>query len=175
MSKYTYTSALEFREQAIEVKPCPFCGSLKDVGLYSDPVYKPQMRCDYCGACMEGDNDREALTGWNQRTEKEAEITMTEKRLKEIEDRVAAANSGPWKTKLPAQIIGIADRAAVSQENDYLDWICSCQVSNQSKWRANLEFIAHSREDIPDLLAEIRRLQAMIEPRPSRRTKELFL
>lgn len=56
---------------------------------------------------------------------------MTQQRLAEIEARCEAATPGPWKPK-----------------RDFLSWDC------------NAAFIAHARQDIPALLAEVERLGA---------------
>ena len=64
---------------------------------------------------------------------------MTEEQLKEIEGRANAATPGPWT----------------------LSW-SSTQCSHEDS-----KLIAHAREDIPNLIAEIRRLQSLINGVPS--------
>lgn len=80
---------------------------------------------------------------------------MTEEQLQAIEARAAAATEGEWfannndgysiwRIKAPG-FIAIADVIGDSAETD-----------------ANAAFIAHAREDVPALVAEVRRLQEHI-------------
>lgn len=68
---------------------------------------------------------------------------MTDERLEEIEAREAAASEGPWEA------IGLV----VANEWPAKD--VAEVLSNQN----DADFIAHARLDIPDLLAEVRRLR----------------
>jgi len=67
---------------------------------------------------------------------------MTKNDLEEIEDRCNEASPGPW---LHGNGVWFSDsmKHAINIDNV-----------------PNTEFIAHARQDIPDLIAEIRRLQA---------------
>ena len=78
---------------------------------------------------------------------------MTEEQLKAIEARAAAATEGEWfasnndgysiwRIKAPG-FVAIADVIGDSAETD-----------------ANADFIAQSHQDVPALVAEVRRLQA---------------
>jgi hypothetical protein len=78
---------------------------------------------------------------------------MDEKQLQEIEARIEKATPGPWRYDPnafyeidgPGEYSGIAQLAYGRYEvEDY----------------ANGKFIAHARQDVPDLVAELRRLQA---------------
>lgn len=69
-------------------------------------------------------------------------------RLAEIKDRVQAAGPGPWTRRgryVPADI--------VDAEGYYVG-----QIDNG----ADADFIAHARQDIDDLLAEVRRLKSVL-------------
>lgn len=77
-------------------------------------------------------------------------MMMTDERLAEIEARVAAATSGPWKTT-GGQLLARPDA-------DDFDSVLSCCNTDDG----TLAFIAHARDDIPDLIAEVRRLRAPI-------------
>lgn len=89
---------------------------------------------------------------------------MDEKRLQEIEERAAKASLGPWlvyagcvfSTEAQANIAA-ASELHKSQMVQY-DPI---EIGSKD-WREamdNAEFIAVSRQDIPDLLAEVKRLR----------------
>lgn len=87
---------------------------------------------------------------------------MTPERLAEIEARVDAATPGPWRTK--------TNRDFGPWHND--DWDVTavsdgCRVSGlgSRNWKdacQNAAFIAHARTDIPDLIAEVKRLREII-------------
>lgn len=72
---------------------------------------------------------------------------MNEKRLVEIEVRVQAATAGEW----------IADGSVIFTTADSgKDHIAYCNYGvGRERCNANAEFIAHAREDIPDLIAEV--------------------
>lgn len=79
---------------------------------------------------------------------------MDEKRLKEIEERAAKATPGPWTTA------GIDRRPYISN---------TLRVQDTNFWNlANFinaedaSFIAASRQDITDLLAEVKRLRGLL-------------
>ena len=74
---------------------------------------------------------------------------VTEKRLNEILARCEAATPGPWEMERPIVPSGVV---VVKQERDLIDWICHMQISNQPNCFNDCEFIAHARQDIPDLL-----------------------
>jgi hypothetical protein len=76
---------------------------------------------------------------------------MTGEQLKQIEERCNKATTGPWKgfwrgNTVKSHYIW----SPVEQKN-----ICS-SISPKTK---NADFIAHARQDIPDLLAYVRELQ----------------
>lgn len=93
-----------------------------------------------------------------------------------IQERVAAATNGPWKAKATAS--GRCDGIVPDYHNHEGD---DCYADDERgpcpsteeivttdagyygpKW-ADAEFIAHAREDIPALLAEVTRLRAQLE------------
>lgn len=83
---------------------------------------------------------------------------MTEAELREIEKRAEAASEGPWQ---------VGDNYGSFKEIIYgggKGWaVCEMVGTVEEKGEKNLAFIAHSREDIPRLVAEVRRLQAVLE------------
>lgn len=89
---------------------------------------------------------------------------MTDEQLREIEERANAALPGPWSIELDGPddamfrpILGLFNPNAPpkSIERFVFDWMDeSLNVRNH-----DAAFIAHAREDIPALIAEIRRLQ----------------
>lgn len=84
---------------------------------------------------------------------------MTEERLKEIEARANAATVGPWEE--------------VGENGEF--WMYSgfegpneCVVladtgRNQFRCQEDVDFIAHSRQDIPDLCAALRAARERIK------------
>lgn len=82
---------------------------------------------------------------------------MTEQELQEIEAREAAATPGPWRR-------GVGNTAMR---------VCSaypakCYFICEGTNAADLEFVEHSREDIPALVAEVRRLRESLEEAPEK-------
>ena len=70
---------------------------------------------------------------------------MNEQRLKEIEDRTNAATPGPWDMD-GSGVYGAGETEVVTF-TDYLP------IGDDA------DFIAYARQDIPDLIAEVRRLR----------------
>jgi rubrerythrin len=90
-------------------------------------------------------------------------MTMTYERLLEIEARAALATEGPWD--------GVISSWSVRTLRGGLDdLICdmSCADAGPTgetpgpQTTANQEFIAHARTDVPELLAEVRRLGGLL-------------
>lgn len=84
---------------------------------------------------------------------------MTEQELAEITERASKATPGPWWHKDGWEGAMPGDEWYVYQEQPLGEIICCPCRSNPSE--ANAEFIAHAREDIPALLAEVRRLREL--------------
>jgi len=84
---------------------------------------------------------------------------MSEDELKAIEERAAQATPGPWKvrgcrTGYDACAIVDADGLPIVQDTDRDE--CTHLAVQDG---ADAAFIAHAREDVPRLCAEVRRLQ----------------
>jgi hypothetical protein len=78
---------------------------------------------------------------------------LTEEDLVEIRRRLEAATPGPWKAYLEGRDHTSGDSFIKTPRNDiYLD----------GGSLADLDFIAHARQDIPRLLDELQVLKAMI-------------
>lgn len=77
---------------------------------------------------------------------------MTQEQLNEIKARVQMARPGPWVfregTSVKGSIVGNG-------------WHVDLIGDNYEAW-ASVDFIAHSRTDIPALIAEVERLRAAI-------------
>lgn len=89
---------------------------------------------------------------------------LNKERLEEIRARVNAATPGPWEACLGS---GIAECTAIMHQDGETGenfFVADCMPDYALDWAsedhlANLEFIAHARQDIPDLLAEIAELK----------------
>lgn len=94
---------------------------------------------------------------------------MTEDELKEIEARVNSATRGPWTTEAGKYsgdnwLIGsIFVGNSLEDGEDYCVHITTDSIHASelgiSDAKSDADFIAHAREDIPALLAEVRRLR----------------
>ena len=72
---------------------------------------------------------------------------MSEKRLAEIRARVEAATPGPWEVDDK-----YSDGFVVCELDEYVAVSTSTDADIGLDGRADAEFIAHARQDIPDLL-----------------------
>lgn len=86
---------------------------------------------------------------------------MTPERLAEIEARVDAATPGPWH----ARDRGIGHELHHGAADDCKqNWCEDVNGEHRETFRrGDAEFIAAARNDVPALLAEVRRLQAAAE------------
>ena len=81
---------------------------------------------------------------------------MTTEELEAIAARAAAATPGPWiggraaSLLTPRFVYEVAYRRDLEARDSW------------TAWEHNAEFIAHTREDIPALLAEVERLQVAL-------------
>lgn len=98
---------------------------------------------------------------------------MTEERLREIDERAKRATPGQWAYDSYNTVLVDAEKIIASildhpADGNWGDPSTRPLEVNQErgKWYAesanNAEFIAHSRADIPDLIAEVRELRAKI-------------
>jgi len=78
---------------------------------------------------------------------------LTDEQLAEIRKRAEAATAGPW---------GIEDGEIVSLTELIADLFPSTVCDGYDS-QGTAEFIAHAREDVPKLLAEIERLTKVIK------------
>lgn len=104
-------------------------------------------------------------------------IELTARDLDEIEQRAAAATPGPWFVRqlddtdaMSLVAVGTTPDTGEGErwpQFDHGEIVAATLVQqpryvdvSDSRWDENASFIAHSREDVPRLLAEIRRLRA---------------
>ena len=77
-------------------------------------------------------------------------MPLTQAELNEIKERAEKATSGPWQV-------------ASTTDGEYIldcdEWVVAATFER----REDAYFVAHAREDIPRLVAEIERLQAALE------------
>ena len=81
---------------------------------------------------------------------------MNDQQLNEIEARVAMTTPGPWTT-FPEEH-DLEDKCNPVGVQVFFDGVCAINVP----WSPNGVFIAHAREDVPALVAEVRRLRAAL-------------
>lgn len=112
--------------------------------------------------------------------------TLTAERLAEIKARCDAATEGPWGELCLAPHYHEGHRLITSEvntrwtrgdrpnqgyreDNACVDNVGICEGRTHQEdikpeqFHANMTFIAHARQDIPDLLAEIERLQVAVK------------
>ncbi|MGG6463587.1 hypothetical protein, partial [Solilutibacter silvestris] len=77
--------------------------------------------------------------------------------LQEIEARLQATTSEPWKSFVEGRDHTSGDSFIQTGESDD-----SPDIYLTGATLADQDFIAHARQDIPELISEIRRLQALI-------------
>lgn len=108
---------------------------------------------------------------------------MEEKRLKKIEERVAKATPGPWGVGGPTterppydyQVVGPPQPpetgprrcpccGVVSERTDPPESMLIAETNGSEgiDAEANAEFIVSARQDVPDLVAEVRRLRGLL-------------
>lgn len=97
---------------------------------------------------------------------------LSPERLAGIRARVEAASPGPWCT----------DESEIYQGTEYIagaEWIGDTCRTYGDGGRADAQFIAAARTDVPDLLAEVARLQRRVaeleRPEVERRRAEVVL
>lgn len=80
---------------------------------------------------------------------------MNQEQLNAIKERVAKATSGPWEIDRNSDDCDFITDIWFNQDGDHVE------VHDKSVMQSvlNAEFIAHSREDVPALVAEIERLR----------------
>lgn len=84
---------------------------------------------------------------------------MTDDELKAIEERAKAATPGPWDCTY-----GGSSAWSVGPESDpQLNPVAHVRSRNEGPEGADATFIAHARQDIPALSAEVRRLRGLLE------------
>ena len=80
---------------------------------------------------------------------------MTDKELKEIENRCSKATKGPWKSMIEGRDHTSGDSFIMTGGEDI--------YINNPLFDNNQDFIANAKQDIPKLIAEIRKLKSKME------------
>jgi len=78
---------------------------------------------------------------------------MTERELDEIRDRHDRATPGPWKAWVEGRDHTSGSSFVQTGGED---------IEMSGATTADYDFIAHAKQDVPRLLAEIRRLRALV-------------
>ncbi|HZC78246.1 MAG TPA: hypothetical protein VE258_10875, partial [Ktedonobacterales bacterium] len=89
--------------------------------------------------------------------EKEGGRMVTGRELQAIKQRAARATSGPWQ-------IHVRGTSTTIEAQDGKKWIAQAVLGTYGigNVEANATFIAHARDDIPTLLAEVERQRAAL-------------
>ena len=89
---------------------------------------------------------------------------MTPERLDEIKERAGAATGGKWHAadSIAPKILVYAWVAREGDERPEALYLGECYADAKGQGRRNMKFIAHAREDVPDLVAEVERLTARV-------------
>ncbi|MBG0819589.1 hypothetical protein HS048_02295 [Planomonospora sp. ID91781] len=108
-------------------------------------------------------------------------VPISDSGLQEIEDRAQAATPGPWHARFlddvhAANLVAVSTTPDVKRGCRWPEWDGSELVAAtlvqfpepyvtgpDDRWDANAVFIAHARSDVPRLLAEVRRLRALLD------------
>ena len=85
---------------------------------------------------------------------------LDEKRLSEIEARANAATPGPWFPAGNANGYWV-ECGEKGEDGERNQWIANIDSAVKHE-RPDAAFIADARQDIPELLAEVRRLRAAL-------------
>lgn len=88
---------------------------------------------------------------------------MTDNEIKEIEDRCKLATPGPWKSLVEGREIESGDSfimTGISESEDIWSDKIGADIYLTGATTADQDFIAHARQDIPKLIAEIKRLKS---------------
>lgn len=101
---------------------------------------------------------------------------MTQQRLDEIRARCDKATRGPWIYDKRVGCVAVyhGEKACCIDETEgrrlfYADGFLEKEADGYTRWKTNpadctnAAFIAHARQDIPALLAEVERLRAEVE------------
>lgn len=103
---------------------------------------------------------------------------LTDADLVEMEERAEAATPGPWYVRLldddhAAGLVAVSTIPDSGRDDGWPDFAAGQMIAatlvqfpnryidcSDQRWDENASFIAHARNDVPRLIAEIRRLRA---------------
>jgi len=88
---------------------------------------------------------------------------MTDNEIKEIEDRCKLTTSGPWKSLVEGRDFESGDSfimTGISDGEDIWSGKRGADIYLTGATTADQDFIAHAKQDIPKLIAEIKRLKS---------------
>jgi hypothetical protein len=85
---------------------------------------------------------------------------MEGKRLAEIHDRIVAAMPGPWEAVRLGNCL--IEPHCQQVRKDGCKYTIATPVHSNDVTMANMNFIAHARQDVPDLLGEVEWLRLLL-------------
>lgn len=89
---------------------------------------------------------------------------LSEERLSEIEERASRTPSPPWQHSCRSHgVVGPRQAHGITDQDGHPVALVSMHPSNTEE--EIVDFLAHARTDIPDLVAEVRRLRAEVGTR----------
>ena len=97
---------------------------------------------------------------------------ITDEELDAVEPRAHAATAGPWRSHVEGRdmdggdsFIGTGDPDQSDLYIHYLEWPEEHRNANEKRRENDFDFIAAARQDVPRLVAEVRRLRKLLAER----------
>ena len=97
---------------------------------------------------------------------------ITDEELDAVERRADAATAGPWESYVEGRdmdggdsFIRTGDPVHMDMYLTYYEWPLDQQEANKQRLANDMDFIAAARQDVPRLVAEVRRLRKRLSER----------
>lgn len=88
---------------------------------------------------------------------------ITDEELAAMQARVEATTPGPWRSSFEGRDHFSGDSVIVTREQEIEIYISADDYAGGGgHFCADLDFIAHARQDVPRLIAEVQRLRALL-------------
>lgn len=99
-------------------------------------------------------------------------MSLSDKDLSDIEARAKSAQTGPWVARKATDLEGWPCAFTTGEDDDGNRWVVEtdgvpASQTNGATAEDDARFVAHARQDVPALVAEVRRLRALLTPKRS--------